>query len=231
MDQLGDLLSQYATKEVMTVFGVLVATFLGWKAAKGTWSLVAGISKKASFLGLAAATLFAAGLGATGFGVGEVFSRPGEKVAPALTPGSMLSNADLIRIIENDKHHSPETIKAVLEYAKDRDTRTSQKDDIAYKVRGDQIIPVRLNKEAIPQTIPETFQAGPYDHFTVDAVKEAADKAEESMLPKPLAYMLILLGFGTTITGATVFFTRHNSRSTSDPHHPNYEAQYARRTA
>lgn len=227
MDQIGTFLSQYATKEVLSVLGAVAVAFAGWKAAKGTWGMVGGMMKKASFLGLAAAALFAVGLGATGLGIGELSSRPETKTAPS----QGLTNADLLAMVKADKSNNPETLKAVLDYANKRDQgaqalpvatpATIPVEDVAYKIDGDKIVAVNLKgKDVIPAS---------YDQFTIDPVKEAAVKAEESVMSLPYAWAMILLGLGTTVTGATVFFTRHNKRNPDDPNHPNYEAQYARR--
>lgn len=205
MDQIGEVLGQYATKEVLTVMGALVTAWLGWKAAKGTYGMVASIAKKASFMGLASAAMLTVGLGVAGLGIGELNSRPQVKEETNVVG---LTNDDLLEIVDNEKA-SPELVKAILEYAKARDKSDSKpatKVELAYED------PVKI----------------PYEEITIDPVMESAASAEESIVSLPMAWALIGMGFATSISGIAVFANRHNKRNTDDPNHPNFESQYKR---
>lgn len=206
MNEIGEFLGQYATKEVLTVVSVLFAATIGWKAAKAGIGLIASVAKKASFLGLASAGLLAAGLGTTGFGIGELYSRPDVKDQNIVG----LSNDDLLKIISKE-NASPELVKAILEYAKNRDKGTTQNSDLIAK-----------------NTIPASYDQQPYEEITIDPVKEAASNAEESMVSLPIAWALIGLGIASSIAGVTVYGNRNQRRNVDDPHHPNFESQYKR---
>lgn len=208
MNQIGEFLGQYATKEVLTVMGALVTCWLGWKAAKGSYSLVAGIAKKASFMGLASAGMLAVGLGAAGLGVGELYSRPEIQQDQSVVG---LTNKDLLQIVNNEKA-SPELVKAILEYAKVRDREPNQ-----YSSHPS------MAKKVTPVSFDEA-----YEEITIDPVKEAAVTAEESIVSLPMAWALIGMGIATSISGIAVFANRHNRRNTDDPNHPNFESQYKR---
>lgn len=222
MNQIGEFLGQYATKEVLTVLGALVTAWLGWKAAKGSYSMVASIAKKASFMGLASATMLAVGLGAAGLGVGELYSRPAIQEDQSIVG---LSNKDLLKIAAN-KEANPELVKAILEYAKSRDkapqpakVEQAGNTKVAYRIEDNKLVPVSL-EEPVFRT--------PYEEITIDPVKEAAVTAEESIVSLPMAWGLIGLGIATSISGIAVFANRHNRRNTDDPNHPNFESQYKR---
>jgi len=220
MNQIGEILSQYATKEVLTVIGALVTAWIGWKTAKGTYSMVAGVAKRASFLGLASAVLLAAGLGTTGLGIGELNSRPTTE-AEAETIG--MSNYDLLRIIKSNKV-SPEIVKEVLRYAEIRDVSEKElskiNSDTVFRLEEGKLIPVSLDNSVLPV---------PYEEITIDPVKESSINAEESIVSIPVAWGMIGLGFASTICGLSVFLTRHNRRNTDDPNHPNFDSQYAKK--
>jgi hypothetical protein len=224
MNQIGEFLGQYATKEVLTVMGALVTAWLGWKAAKGSYGMVASIAKKASFMGLASAVMLAVGLGAAGLGIGELNSRPEVKEETNVVG---LTNNDLLKIVNNEKA-SPELVKAILEYAKARDKGDSKPAPkveqasnvkVAYRIEDNKLIPVSLD-EPVLRT--------PYEEITIDPVKESVASAEESIVSLPMAWALIGMGLATSISGIAVFANRHNKRNSDDPNHPNFESQYKR---
>jgi len=223
MNQIGEFLGQYATKEVLTVMGALVTAWLGWKAAKGSYGMVASIAKKASFMGLASAAMLAVGLGAAGLGIGELNSRPPVKEETNVVG---LSNHDLLKIVGNEKA-SPELVKAILEYAKARDKSDNKpapkieqaSTKVAYRIEDNKLIPVSL-EEPVLKT--------PYEEITIDPVKESVASAEESIVSLPMAWALIGMGIATSISGIAVFANRHNKRNTDDPNHPNFESQFKR---
>jgi hypothetical protein len=228
MNQIGEVLRQYATTEVLTVLGTLVMAAVGWKVAKGTLGLMAGIAKKASFMGLASAALLTAGLSMTGFGIGELNSRP--SIQEETTNVTGLSNNDLLKIVNNEKAH-PELVKVILDYAQARDKspanekhgieRASSKKNqkVAFTIEGNKLIPVSLEEPVLSK---------PYDEITVDPVKEAAHKAEESVVSLPFAWSSIGLGLALAISGVAAFANRNNRRNPDDPHHPNFDSQYKR---
>ena len=226
MDQFGTFLTQYATKEVMTLLGMAVMLYAGFRVAKGSYGIVTGIAKKASFMGIVSAVMIAAGLGATGFGIGELETRPTPDQHE--TPVAGLTNVQIERIALSDTaKNNPEVIEKLLEYAAKRDAAASEKvannhedaNFVSFKISGDKI--VKLEQPVKRVAYDESL-------VTIDPVKEASVKAEESIVSMPIAWTLIGLGIASTISGATVFLNRHNKRNTDDPNHPNYESQYAR---
>lgn len=208
MNQIGEFLGQYATKEVLTVMGALATAWLGWKTAKGSYSMVASIAKKASFMGLASAGMLAVGLGVAGFGVGEINSRPSLKEDSVSTSHSTigLSNKDLLEIVKAGEGGfvNPQVVQTILEYAKTRDEKTQQ-------------------TKSSPQE--PVLKA---EELTIDPVKEATVNAEESIVSLPIAWSLIGIGIASSISGIAVFANRHNKRNSDDPNHPNFESQYKR---
>jgi hypothetical protein len=230
MNQIGEFIGQYATKEVLTVIGALVTVWVGWKAAKGTYGMVAGLAKRASFLGLASAMMLAAGLGAAGLGVGELYSRPSSGESKGL------SNKDLLKIALVDHRLNDETIKELLKYAEKRDSKEtldSSVEKLIHESKTAESTTKTLYKVEEGKLIPVVFEEPifrkQYEELTIDPVKEAADTAEESIVSIPVAWSLIGLGFAASLSGLTVFFTRHNRRNTDDPNHPQYDSQYAKR--
>lgn len=115
MEQIGSFLSQYATKEVLTILGTGVTAWAGWKTAKFSYGVISSLAKRASFLGLASAVLLTVGLGAAGFGVGEINVRPENHGEHGI------SNQQLAQIAKTPMI-SPEVVKEILSYAKARDT-------------------------------------------------------------------------------------------------------------
>lgn len=201
MYQIGEFLQQFATKEVLTVIGGLVTAWVGWKAASKSLGFVSGIAKKATFMGLAAATMFMVGLGATGLGIGELQTRP-ESGPVAKKVG--LSNDDLLKIVRNE-HPNPDIVKAVLEYAKDRDNKVNkEKTEVASLKIGNKVIPVSLT-ENYDDSVSVT-QVGPID-----------TKVEESVMPVPYAWSLIGLGLASAISSIAIFRNRYNTPSIYDP--------------
>lgn len=203
MNQIGEFLGQYATKEVLTVMGALATTWLGWKTAKGSYSLIANIAKKASFMGLVSVAMLAVGFGITGFGVGEINSRPSLKEVSTSPTAVGMSNKDLLEIVKGDLVN-PQIVQAILEYAKVRDEKVQQ-------------------AKSSPQ---ESVLIA--EELAIDPVKEATANAEESIVSLPIAWSLIGIGIASSISGVAVFMNRHNKRSSDDPNHPNFEAQYKR---
>jgi hypothetical protein len=224
MNQIGELLSQYATKEVLTVIGAVFTAWMGWKTAKGSYGVATKLAKRASFLGLTAAGLLAMGLGTVGLGIGEIKSRP--------TDVSGFSNRDLVKILESGKA-SESLVKEVLTYvqARDRNNNNEKPTDInqlnsrsAYQLEDGKLIPVSLeNGKLVPV---DSLLKVPYEEITIDPVKENSVKSEESIVSIPTAWGLIGLGFASSLAGLSVFFTRHNRRNIDDPNHPQFDSQY-----
>ena len=228
MQQMGEFLAQHATKEVLTVFGAIAATWVGYKAAKGSLGMIASVAKKASFMGLASALLLAVGLGSTGFGIGELRSRPTQ---PAIQTNG-IGNAELLKIALT-KDHNPETVKAILAYAEQRDGKKGKKVAsvseaklVTFRIEGDKMIPVSTEQPEVKQEA--QWPANNYDEdyagVTIDPVKESAVKAEESVVSIPIAWSLMGLGLAASLSGFAVFANRHNQRNIADPHHPQYRA-------
>lgn len=218
MDQIGSFLASYATKEVLTVFGAIAASYVGYKAAKGSLGMIANVAKKASFMGLASALLVMVGLGTTGLGVGELRTRPSQDIHQ-----NGINNAELMKIASSEKI-TPESLKMILAYAEQRDRKTTRVIEtpkktqlVTFKIEGDRMIPVSQ------PVVAEAYDGSDIETVTVDPVREAAATAEESIVPVPIAWSLIGMGIAASLSGFAVFANRHNTRSTSDPHHPNYK--------
>ena len=86
MENVGELMQQYATKEVLTVVAAIATAWIGWRAAVKSVGMVKGFANKASFAGLTSAFLLIAGFAALGLGIGELASRSsgGEEVIEAV---------------------------------------------------------------------------------------------------------------------------------------------------
>lgn len=117
-----DWLANYATKEVFTVFGTLLIAWLGWKASAKTIGLVGSIAKKASFTGLATAFLVTCGLGAAGYGVGELKTQASDQNDHRFTNEQLLKlserGAEIGQILEysqsqNTSNKKPESLETV----------------------------------------------------------------------------------------------------------------------
>lgn len=200
MEQIGETLSQFATKEVFTVLAALVAVWLGHKATTKTVSFVGNFFRKATFMGLASGTLLFAGLGAAGLGIGEVTSRPSgpEADVPLILDGSQLT------AIATSEDVDASAVHDIVAYIQERDRlmveRQSQKGNAVT------VMPVSHT----PYTVSPAEQINP-----------------ESMFSLPIAWMLIGLGMAGTISGITAFACRHSRRNPEDPHHPTSSRQYA----
>ena len=197
MYQIGEFLSQYATKEVLTVIGVLATAWMGWKVAAKSLGFVSSIAKKASFMGLAATVMLIGGLGTTGLGIGELWSRP----EPVKQTNVALSNDDLLRIIRNESSN-PEVIKTVLEYAKQRDKIQQEERTVAAKVSNPKL-----------EVTPVAYD---YDQITIDSVKNT--ELNESVVSLPFAWSLIGIGLASAISGLAVYGNRNSKRNPEDPH-------------
>lgn len=218
MNQMGEFLTQYATKEVFTVIGAIVVAAMGWKAAKGTLGFFGGIAKKASFMGLASTLLVITGMGVTGLGVGEFGSRPSESAKQ-----SGLSNDQLVKLLTNEHRVDPDLMKQALDYARERDTQAVKKTEekaIAFRKEGNKLIPVNY-EEPVLRVSNDPFNLKTADDTVV---------AEESIVSKPIAGMMIGLGLALSSVGSIVYLNRNQRRNTDDPHHPNYDNQYAQST-
>jgi len=192
MNEIGETLSQYATKEVFTVIGAIVTTWIGWKTAKGTCSMVVGIAKRASFLGITSAILLAAGLGTTGLGIGELKSRPTNE-----TESTGFSNYDLVKVMKTE-YSNPELVKEVLRYAESRDVSAKQiNSDTVFRLEEGKLIPVSLNNSVLEV---------PYEEIAIPVKKSSIN--EESIVSIPVAWGMIGLGFAAIICGTSVFVTR-----------------------
>lgn len=195
MDQIGQFLSQYATKEVITVAAAVLAAYCGWKAAKGAYGVVAGFAKKASFMGLTSAVMLAAGMGAVGLSFGEFSSRPASKSDKPIRIG--ISDGVLSEIVR-DEDAKPEAIMAIMKYAEHRDQQQMQ------------MVDRKANQAPLAYELKEV---------KIDPVDEAAAKAEESIMTKPTAGGIMGLGFATIIAACAVYFNRHSRRNPEDPHY------------
>lgn len=129
MEQFTEMLTQYATKEVLTVIAALGVAWGGWKAASKTMGLVSTFAQKASFMGITAGVLLLVGLGVTGLGVGELASRGSGPAADEITQAALIEEASkpgfkndqLLTLLTSDNNVSTELTREILDYARNRD--------------------------------------------------------------------------------------------------------------
>jgi hypothetical protein len=212
MQEFGELITPFLTKEVVTVIAAIGVAWIGWKAAcKGT-QLASGFASKASFAGLTAASLLFVGMGGVGVGVGELASRTGGE-ADALQPEQVqFTNKELMKLAQ-DTDMNQSVLEEVLKYTTARDTaareRSTQKVDAdgnlwvlatpEYDFESQGVIQTSYS----PPKLPTKPQDLPFEVAEVDAMKN-----EESIMSTPMAVGSIFLGVASVIGSAGVFFTR-----------------------
>lgn len=221
--------SQYATPEVLTVFGALFAVFIGYKVTAKTVGLVAGIAKNFSFLGLTAAVLFMAGLGSTGIGVGELVGRYND--SPSNTDQRVgVSDADLVKLAGTTQ--DKDITKTILDYANTRDGKNKRNGHDIERLAALIEKTTPDNKEAVVALI--NYMKAKEERKSLDAattvasttlltstLSDSKDRDQPGIAPTgggrnsaislQTAFMLILAGFGGVATGITAYRWRKNN--------------------
>ena len=224
MQEFGEMIQPFLTKEVVTVIGAMAVAWIGWKAAcKGT-QLAGSFASKASFAGLTAATMMFAGLGVTGLGIGELATRGGGSDEP-IPVETQLTNNQLVALAQGDKANDIDTI---LRYAQERDTAARQfKGDRHVDADGNLWVLALNSKQVKDATNIEVSyensgsvfdfeglhrQKKPAEPaelpFEVSEVNQDAMKNEESMMSLPMAWSTVGLGLASIIASVCVFASR-----------------------
>lgn len=123
MSEFGNLMSQYATPEVMTVVAAAFVLFLGWKIAGGVLGTIGSFTRKMSFAGLSSGLLVLAGLGGMGLGVGELGTRwevPQSDTLSNGVPHVGFTNEELMEL-STAENLNDDFARLALEYARTRD--------------------------------------------------------------------------------------------------------------
>lgn len=212
MEQFGEMVQPFLTKEVVTVIGAIAVAWVGWKAAvKGT-QLAGNFASRASFAGLTAATMLMAGLGGIGAGIGELASRNGspDEEKPVQT---QLTNEQLVNLATNESTNR-ESLSEILSYTQARDSATRKAVNHVMDREGNiWVRSLDAGKIATGDTLPVSYQKPqnqtPNDlPFKVTEVEKSAIKNDESIMSTPMAWTSIALGLGSVVAGAFVFGTR-----------------------
>ena len=117
MENIGELMQQYATKEVLTVVAAIATAWVGWRAAVKSVGVAKGFAGKASFAGMTSAFMLIAGFCALGLGIGELASRSGgEEVVEAVE--TQLTNEQLVVLATSERTND---LEEILRYAETRD--------------------------------------------------------------------------------------------------------------
>lgn len=255
IQQWTDTVGQLATKEVITVLAALAVAWTGWKTASKGWGVASNFAQKASFMGLTATLLILGGLGATGFGVGELTTRMGndqeikspEEIAAmqeASTPG--LKNKELIELLKSDSTVSTELTKEVLAYARSRDGQVPDTELLKLAEKNPEHLPVvidllkarevrlakqvetnRDNLQTKKGVVLTSLDQKPEGEQTEVQLVEAEKPKKESLVTPQVAWMNILFGIGSVISGFVVFLCRNATPNPHDPHHQERAARTA----
>lgn len=213
MEQVTDVLANYATKEVLTVFAALGVAWVGWKAAAKTYGVASAFAQKASFMGITAGVLFLAGTGITGLGIGELVSRVD------IEDTGSFKNDQLLKIV-NDDNVSLEVAREILTYAQNRDSQLPDSDQkLVDLVESNPesltafIELLKAREERIGKQVKAedfvtlTSYDSPSDLKEFDLVEanEVTVQDSSTLMNVPLAWLCIMLGIGGAITGVTCF--------------------------
>ena len=193
MENIGELMQTYATKEVLTVVAALATAWMGWKAATKTVGMAKGFATKASFAGLTSALLLLAGFGGLGMGIGELASRGGgEKEEVQAKPVEIqLTNKQLVKLATSANAND---LEEILKYATARDKAAREstppsQDAVAYT-------PVAFANER------------PYEELPFEVKEQDVATNDESIMTTPMAWTTIGLGLASLIGSFGVFTTR-----------------------
>ncbi len=228
MENIGELMQQYATKEVLTVIVALATAWVGWRAAVKVSGLAKGYASKASFAGLTSAFLLLAGFGGIGAGIGELASRTGGDKEEEKSTETQLTNEQLVKLATAEKTNN---IDDILKYAAARDTAArlaAEKAAESEKEKKTQtLVPtgttsvsidakgntwVMQTKETAVQVSAKDTKKKPYEELPFDVEEQgevaAINNNEESIMTTPIAWMAIGIGLASIIGSFGVFTTR-----------------------
>jgi hypothetical protein len=215
MENIGEFMQQYATKEVFTVVAALATAWVGWKAATKTVGMAKGFAQKASFAGLTSAFLLFAGFGGIGVGIGELASRSGEVDDPNKPAETQLTNEELVNLATNSSTDG-DRLEEILKYttARDAAARTASTQPLptkftdaagrVWKTSDDQ-----LGTAEVASYIPTGGR--PYEELPFEVAEQeeqSAIKNDESVMTTPMAWSSIGLGLAALIGSFGVFTTR-----------------------
>ena len=239
--QLAEFLSGLLTKEVITVFGSLLALFLGFRACKAGWngtckvaSGAASMARSIGWMGVLAGSMFLGGLGVTGFGIGELSSWE----EPAEVNGDFTTD-QLMQMASNDDV-SVQDKQAVLEYvAKRNSTGFTNEQLLELHAKNNmqiaELIADQKSKgvELSPDQITALFKANSIDsilgHIQTDSVDQqtytsnVAPSPEVSStqpvdnsnrMPLWLDWSAVLAGIGMVIMGMVTYIVNQDKDST-----------------
>lgn len=146
-------LPKYVNSQSLTVIGVLVGLFVAFKATVKVYGATKGFLAKFNIALATATVLLVGGMSGLGYGVGDICNRPADKVSPADRVLAGISDDKLMDLARNAKD---ETIaKAVLEYAKVRDSHNNQRAELAKQEKQEKqaekiVIPTSLSMLTMP---------------------------------------------------------------------------------
>ena len=197
MENVGELMQQYATKEVLTVVAAIATAWIGWRAAVKSVGMVKGFANKASFAGLTSAFLLIAGFAALGLGIGELASRSsgGEEVIEAVE--TQLTNEQLVVLATSEKAND---IEEILKYAETRDKAAREYQALQIQKPAPAAI-FAVSDKPVPSD-------QPYEELPFEVKEVAIIENEESIMTTPTAWMTIGLGLASLIGSFGVFTTR-----------------------
>jgi len=206
MENIGEFMQGYATKEVFTVISAIAVAWVGWKAATKTVGMAKGFAQKASFAGLTSAFLLLAGFGGLGAGIGELASRNTDAETGV---EFQLTNQQLIDLATNESANRGAT-EEVLKYATTRDKaarETWTPNPTMVDSQGRTWV-VQEEKEA--EAIQVAYdEPRPYEELPFEVEEQqAAIKNDESIMTTPMAWTTIGFGLASLIGSFSVFSTR-----------------------
>jgi len=213
MENIGEFMQGYATKEVFTVISAIAVAWVGWKAATKTVGMAKGFAQKASFAGLTSAFLLLAGFGGLGAGIGELASRTTDAETGV---EFQLTNQQLIDLATNENANKSHATEEVLKYATTRDK--ANRESIAPVAMTDSqgrtwVVQEEKEAEAIQVAYDQPQKPRPYEELPFEVEEQqAAIKNDESIMTTPMAWTTIGIGLASLIGSFSVFSTRkiHN---------------------
>jgi len=242
MEQVGNFMTQFATKEVFTVLAAIATAWIGWKTAGKVGGYAKAFYQKANFRRLAATALLFTGATGIGLGVGEWQCRDTD-TAPAEEKQIGLSNDDLVALLEKAKSYdNEECIASILEYTKDRDNvgnigmsndelvqlleDSKYKDEnlgplFEYAIARDKLLKGKSDQQPIVINISDKSSLIPTSYredapFEITAVPDEKAINEESIMSTPVAWLSFMLGAASLIASFVLYA---DSSETAKPKH------------
>lgn len=200
MENIGELMQQYATKEVLTVVAAIATAWVGWRAAVKSVGVAKGFADKASFAGMTSAFLLIAGFAALGLGIGELASRSGDGGGEGVVEAveTQLTNEQLVVLATSERTND---LEEILRYAETRDKAARERQILQDQKPVAAVFAVSDKPAAIPSN-------QPYEELPFEVEEVAIIENEESIMTTPTAWMTIGLGLASLIGSFGVFTTR-----------------------